>query len=200
MAIEAEELLRRRVKAEIRKRMRALRASTPLTACAERSARIVCALEEMEVVRAARAVALFWPIEARHEVDLRALDASLRSRGVRVAYPAIEEGREALVMRFALTGELEERGHGFHEPPAGTAEARPGELDVIVAPALAVDPAGHRIGYGAGWYDRTLPFFTPPAASIAVAFDYQLVAEVAATPEDVPVHWVVTDARVLRKT
>jgi 5-formyltetrahydrofolate cyclo-ligase len=64
-------------------------------------------------------------------------------------------------------------------------------------PALAIDPSGHRIGYGAGYYDRTLPRFAPPAIAIAVAFDFQLVSEVPATPSDVRVGWLATDARVL---
>ena len=69
---------------------------------------------------------------------------------------------------------------------------------MIVVPALAVDPRGHRIGYGAGYYDRTLPRFAPPAVRRAVAFDFQLVAEVPSTEGDVAVDWIVTDARALR--
>ena len=65
-----------RAKAELRKRLRALRATTPESACAERSARIVTALESMPELVSAKRVALFWPIVARHEVDLRPLDAS----------------------------------------------------------------------------------------------------------------------------
>jgi len=64
-------------------------------------------------------------------------------------------------------------------------------------PALAVDPRGHRIGYGAGFYDRALPRFVPPAAAIVVAFDFQLVAEVPETPLDFAAAWVVTDTRTL---
>src|SRR5580658_2364531 len=82
-------ILRQRVKAEIRKRQRGLRKTTPASACAERSTRIVERLEELPAVRAAGKVALFWPIEERHEVDLRSFDALLRARGVLVAYPAI---------------------------------------------------------------------------------------------------------------
>jgi 5-formyltetrahydrofolate cyclo-ligase len=67
-----------------------------------------------------------------------------------------------------------------------------------VVPALAVDPRGHRVGYGAGFYDRTLPRFVPPAVSIAVAFDFQLAVEVPTTEGDVAVSWIVTDARELR--
>jgi len=80
------------VKRELRKRVQGLRKATPLDACLERSTRIVELLSTLDVVRRAKTAALFWPIEARHEVDLRALDAALRARGVRVAYPAVVRG------------------------------------------------------------------------------------------------------------
>src|SRR5581483_11137056 len=96
----AEDLLRRRVKAELRKRMRGLRKAMPAQACAARSARIVDALASLEVLAGARAVALFWPIEERHEVDLRPLDARLRARGVRVAYPGVDPETGAMAFRF----------------------------------------------------------------------------------------------------
>lgn len=195
-ALAPEEVIRAKVKAELRKRMRAVRKTAPLEACAERSAKIVASLEAHEVVKGASRVALFWPIVARHEVDLRALDASLRARGVEVAYPAIDPDTGDMTFRFvADAAKLEEAGYGFAEPPKDAPEAR--ELDVVVVPALAVDPVGHRIGYGAGYYDRTLPKFVPPAIAVAVAFDFQLVAEVPVTEGDVAVQWVVTDVRVL---
>src|SRR5580700_9377105 len=91
-----DDVLRQRVKAEIRKRLRGLRKTTPLAACSERSALIVERLEGLDALRTAKSVALFWPIEDRHEVDLRDLDARLRARGVRVAYPTILETHEMI--------------------------------------------------------------------------------------------------------
>jgi 5-formyltetrahydrofolate cyclo-ligase len=194
-----EELLRRRVKAELRKRLRGLRNTLPAASCAERSARIVEALVGLEPVAHARAVALFWPMTDRHEVDLRPLDAKLRARGVRVAYPAVDRETNVMTFRFVSDPEsMEEAGGGFREPsPEDPAAAKDG-LDVIVVPGLAVDPTGHRIGYGAGYYDRTLPSYAPPAVAVAVAFDFQLLAEVPFTEGDVAVEWIVTDARALR--
>jgi len=188
-----EDVLRRRVKAELRKRMRGLRQTMPAPACAERSARIVAALDAMPL---GDAVALFWPIVERHEVDLRALDASLRARGAKVAYPSIHPDTREMTFRWAREADLEERGLGFREPALDAPEATP--LSAIVVPALAIDPSGHRLGYGAGFYDRTLPRFSPPAVTIAVAFDFQLLAEIPVTEGDVAVAHVVTDARSLR--
>jgi 5-formyltetrahydrofolate cyclo-ligase len=192
-----DDVIRARVKAELRKRLRALRATTPLDACAKRSARIVERLESLPAVANARRIALFWPIVERHEVDLRPLDAILRARGAEVAYPSIHPETRVMTFRFASPDALEERGLGFREPPESAREAARGELDVLVVPAIAIDPAGHRIGYGAGFYDRTIPSFAPPAVSVGVAYDFQLVAEVPFAPHDVPLSVMVTDARTL---
>lgn len=197
-ALAPEEVLRVKVKAELRKRLRGVRRTLPPEAAAERSAKIVASLEKHPAIVAAKRVALFWPIVERKEVDLRSLDASLRARGVVIAYPAIDADTGVMSFRVAETSELEERGYGFSEPAPDAADAAP--LDVVVVPAIALDPTGHRIGYGAGYYDRTLPRYAPPAVTIAVAYDWQLVAEVPATPSDVRVGWVVTDLRVLEAT
>ncbi|MBS2017890.1 MAG: 5-formyltetrahydrofolate cyclo-ligase [Deltaproteobacteria bacterium] len=192
-----EEVIRIKVKAELRKRLRGVRKTTPIEACEARSRAIVDRLEEHDAMKAAKRVALFWPIVARHEVDLRPLDARLRQRSVRVAYPTIDPETGAMSFRFVddPATHLEERGYGFMEPVASAPEAT--ELDVVVVPAIAVDPIGHRIGYGAGYYDRTLPQLAPPAVSIVVAFDWQLVAEVPFTEGDVRCMHVVTDMRAI---
>lgn len=197
---DAERQLRFKAKALLRKRMRGVRASLPAEAAAERSSRVVAKLAEHEAVRGAKAVALFHAIEARREVDLSALAATLAGRSVRVAWPCLppretlEPGQvPEMTFRFAEPSALAERGWGFAEPPPDAEEAR--ALDVVVVPGLAFDERGHRIGYGAGFYDRALPRHCPPARSLGVAFDFQLVAEVPDTERDVTVDEVITDRR-----
>jgi 5-formyltetrahydrofolate cyclo-ligase len=90
---------------------------------------------------------------------------------------------------------MEEQGLGFQEP--SPAEPEVSALDVVVVPALQVDPRGHRIGYGAGFYDRTIPRFCPPARAVGVAFDFQVITEVPITEGDVALAMIVTDERVI---
>src|SRR6185369_13454200 len=112
------------------------------------------------------------------------------------AYPAIDPDTRVMTFRFvADPAAMEERGLGFREPAADAPEAE--ALDVIVVPALQIDARGHRLGYGAGFYDRTLPRFAPPARTIGVAFGFQLVPEVPITEGDVAVDLIVTDDRTL---
>jgi 5-formyltetrahydrofolate cyclo-ligase len=193
---EALEVLRYRAKAALRQRARALRNTIPASAIAERSARIRASLLELPVFASARRVALFWPILSRNEVDLRPLARELVVRGVVVAFPAIEAATRLMTFRIPADPEaMEERGIGIQEPLQEDPEVR--DLDVVVVPALQVDPRGHRIGYGAGDYDRTLPRYCPPAKAIGVAFDFQVISEVPETAGDVALDWVVTDERVM---
>ena len=185
-----------RAKTELRKRLRGLRNTTPASACDARSQRIVERLLALDALKRATRVALFWPIVARHEVDLRPLDEALRARGARVAYPAIDPETNAMTFRFVpAVADLEVQGYGFAEPAADAEEAT--ALDAVLVPALALDSRGHRLGYGAGYYDRTLPRFCPPAVSIGVAYDFQLLVELPVTEGDVACDWIVTDTRVL---
>lgn len=182
-----------RAKMELRKRLRGLRNTTPAGALAKRSEKIVERLVAMEVVAGAKRVALFWPIEARHEVDLRPLDAQLRARGVEISYPSIEPSGE-MTFRAATVDELVEDPLGFRAAPQSAPE--PDSLDVVIVPAIALDANGNRLGYGAGFYDRALPRFAP-AKKIGVAYDFQLLAEVPALANDVTMDFVVTDVRTI---
>jgi 5-formyltetrahydrofolate cyclo-ligase len=193
---EMERELARRAKAVLRKRARALRNTFPPATLAERSARIVEKLLALPAVQAAGSLSLFWPIEQRNEVDLRAFDVALRAGGKRIAYPSIDADTREMVFRWVDRPEdMDERGLGFREPTPETALAE--QVDVVIVPALAVDGRGFRLGYGAGFYDRTLPRYRPPARAVAVIFDFQLAPELPIGPNDVAVDTIVTDARVL---
>ncbi len=181
--------------------MRAVRQALPDAAVASRSQCIIDAIARHEAWASAREIALFWPMLARKEVDLRALDALGRQQGKRLWYPSQWEQGERSFTGFRLSEraeELIERGHRFAEPPASAPLAQPGQLGLVVVPALAAAPDGQRLGYGAGWYDATLGEFCPPAVAMVVTFDFQLVVELPSLPHDLAVQWVVTDRRVLR--
>jgi 5-formyltetrahydrofolate cyclo-ligase len=83
------------------------------------------------------------------------------------------------------------------EPPETATRVQPDEVDFALVPALAVDPRGYRIGYGGGYYDKLIPRLGH-ACTCALAYDFQLIAEVPDLPFDVAVDLVVTDERVIR--
>ena len=187
-------------KQELRKRMRAVRTAHPTETLLTRSRAIVARALQLPAFADARSVALFFPMADRKEVDLRDLDAEARRLGKRVYYPFLEARGEALVSGLRLTtalGDLAERGQRFLEPPPEAAEATRGEVDLIFVPALAVAPTGHRLGYGAGFYDSLLPDVCPPGVAVAVAYDFQLLVELPILPYDVACGVVLTDARTI---
>jgi 5-formyltetrahydrofolate cyclo-ligase len=199
-AFEATEVaeLAEAAKQELRKRMRALRAAHPAEALSLRSRSLVARAAALPAWQAAGSVALFYPLLERKEVDLRELDAEARRQGKRVYYPFLEPRGDKLVSGLRLTGSLDElslRGQRFHEPPPDASMAGRGDVDLIFVPALAVAPSGHRLGYGAGFYDSLLPDVRPPARAVVVAYDFQFLVDLPTLPHDVPCDAVVTDAR-----
>lgn len=187
-------------KLELRKRMRAVRTAHPAEALRIRSRALVARALTLPAFAAARSVALFFPMEDRKEVDLRELDAEARRLGKRVYYPFLEPRGAAMVSGLRLTSSLDdlaERGRRFHEPPPDAPLAARGDVDLLFVPALAVAPSGHRLGYGAGFYDSLLPDVCPPAKAVAVAYDFQLLVELPTLPHDVACDLVLTDTRSL---
>ena len=190
-----DDLIRVRVKAELRKRLRGLRMTMPADACAKRSALIVERVSSHASVAGAKSIALFWPIVEKHEVDLRPLDDALRARGVAVAYPGIDPETRLMTFRFARPDGLEERGFGFREPASSAREATRGELDVILVPAIALDPTGHRIGYGAGHYDRALKLLRAngPIRAVGVAYAISEIDVAPDEPHDERLDFILTE-------
>ena len=83
---------------------------------------------------------------------------------------------------------------GFAEPDGPHVDL--GECDVIVVPALAADHAGHRLGRGAGYYDRALAGVSAP--TVAVVFTDELLPQIPFEPHDVPVDAVLTPSGLFR--
>ena len=131
----------------------------------------------------------------RGEVDPSALRHVDR---LEVALPVTTAGEP---LRFVVpAGPLEQGPYGIRQPGEGT-EVTPLELDVVVVPAVAVDRRGHRVGHGAGFYDRTFADRrkdTPPPVLIGVCHSFQVVEHLDAKPWDVPLDLVVTEAGIIR--
>lgn len=179
-------------KVPLRAQLREQRRAMPWPDWQRRSQAIVAQLRSYFEQELPPRVALYSPLVSRREVDISALDPWLRGAGSRVAYPVVTEEH----LGFAWVddvGSLEVRS-GFAQPGPSSSPVLPGELDVILVPALAATPSGFRLGYGAGYYDRVLPWFCPPAFSVCVIFDTQLRPSLPVAPHDHACRAVVTDS------
>jgi 5-formyltetrahydrofolate cyclo-ligase len=129
----------------------------------------------------------------RSEFDPVPLMRTLAGAGARLALPVVAGRGLPLTMRaFAFGDELASGVWGIREPMPDAAEVFP---DILLVPLAAFDRAGHRIGYGAGHYDRTIARLRAmqPVIAIGVAFAAQEIAQVPATPFDQPLDLVLTE-------
>ncbi|MFL1462140.1 5-formyltetrahydrofolate cyclo-ligase [Roseococcus sp. DSY-14] len=138
------------------------------------------------------AVAGFWPLPG--ELDLRPALAALHARGHALALPFTPPRGQPLRFRRWAPGEALAPGPMGTAHPAAEVPLVPG---VVLVPLLAFDRRGGRLGYGGGYYDRTLPLF-PHARRLGIAFAAQEVDEVPMQPHDIFLHAIVTEEGVTR--
>jgi 5-formyltetrahydrofolate cyclo-ligase len=140
-------------------------------------------------------VAGFMPMKS--EIDPLPLMRKLAAAGARLALPVVAGPGQPLTMRAWAFGEPLVAGvWGIREPPPIAPAVAP---DLLLVPLLAFDRAGHRIGYGAGYYDMTIAALRAQrvVVAIGVAFAAQEIAAVPATPRDVPLDLVLTEHEVI---
>ena len=180
-------------KAALRKQLLAARSELPADQRRDAGRLIRDALLDLPALQMAGTVAAYYSVGT--EPDTRGLVYALWKRGTYVLLPlllpdgdldwASYEGPDSLVP--GPRG-LAEPG----EPPRGAdAVAR---ADVVLAPALAVDQAGNRLGRGGGSYDRALARVGPLIPVIALLYDAELLSHVPAEPHDTPVRAAVRPA------
>ncbi|MGO9697769.1 MAG: 5-formyltetrahydrofolate cyclo-ligase [Xanthobacteraceae bacterium] len=137
----------------------------------------------------------FMPLKS--EINPLPLMRKLAGQGARLALPVVAGRGKPLIMREWVFGEPLIAGvWGIREPQPGAAEVDP---DMLLVPLLAFERAGHRIGYGAGYYDLTLGQLRTrkPVIAVGLAFAVQEVPAVPATPRDARLDLVLTEREVL---
>jgi len=172
-----------------RERLIAARMAIP---AAEREAlgqRIAARLEDLIGDPAGLIVSAYWPF--RGEPDLKPLLARLRTRGARTALPLVVKKAHPLAFRQWQSGDRLERGVWSIPIPADGAEVAP---DILIAPVVGFDPRCYRLGYGGGFFDRTMASFLPRRPRlIGVGYAAQAIPTIHPQNYDVPLEAVVTE-------
>lgn len=164
-------------------------------AVAERVAGLLAGFPLADFPRAT-VVAGYWPIGT--ELDVRHTLSHLDLIGFGCALPVVVAKGEPLVFRtWTPQTPMERSGLGILAPAAAVPEVDP---DVLLVPLLAFDRAGYRLGYGAGFYDRTLERLrrSKRVTAIGIGFAGQEVDDVPRDRYDQPLDWLVTENFVLR--
>jgi 5-formyltetrahydrofolate cyclo-ligase len=137
----------------------------------------------------------FMPLKS--EINPIPLLRNLAEAGARLALPAVAGKGKPLIMRAFAFGETLASGvWGIREPKPDAPQVDP---DILIVPLLAFDRRGHRIGYGAGYYDMTITALRALKAIVAVgiAFAAQEIADVPNTPRDARLDLVLTEKEVI---
>lgn len=176
-------------KSAVRDRLRSIRDAIPSSERKEQAGQVVRWLTAWRLWREAGSVLLYRSIGS--EVDTAPLFEAAWDAGMRVGAPRVIDGRIRAVAVNRATA-FSPGAFGVPEPAA-----RPGPedavWDLVVVPGIAFDRAGHRLGYGMGYYDAFLAGGVA-GATVGLAYRQTLVDAVPVADHDVPVEWVATPA------
>lgn len=139
----------------------------------------------------ATTISLYWPFKG--EFDPRSLMRRLAADGFAVALPVVVEPNAPLAFCRWQPGMTMMRGvYGIPVPQVRDA-VQPG---AVVAPLLGFDRAGYRLGYGGGYYDRTLAALKPEPLIVGAGYECSAIDTIYPARHDVPMHAIVTEAGI----
>lgn len=185
----------------LRRKNLAARQATPAAEHAQASARIRDHLAALLLPRPTGIIAFCWPIRA--EVDCRPLVQQLMDKGWRAAMPVVVAPAAPMAFRsWSPDAPMCHDPYGIPVPDTDTLAPASQTPDVLLLPLVAYDMAGYRLGYGGGYFDRTLGNLANQASlaggiaqplTIGVGFSTGAVTTIYPEPHDIPPDWIVTE-------
>lgn len=152
---------------------------------------IESALRELLPEAAETVFGLYWPFRA--EFAIRPLMRELHKRGGHPALPAVVERNAPLEFRSWYPGvTMQDGAYGIPEP----LETNSVTPDVLIIPLVGFDNDGYRLGYGGGYYDRTISAFRQQPTLIGVGYELSRLDSIQPQPHDIPMDYIVTEAGV----
>ena len=136
-----------------------------------------------------RRFAFYWPMYG--EADLRPLATGALGDGVEAALPVVVDPDGPLEFWRWDAATMLSRDGAWHIPIP--AERIPVQPEVLLIPTLGFDTAGYRLGYGGGYYDRTLAAMSPRPLAVGVAYELGRLETIHPQPHDIPLDLIVTE-------
>jgi 5-formyltetrahydrofolate cyclo-ligase len=149
---------------------------------------IAASLEEVIGEVQGLIVSAYWPF--RGEPDLRGFMAGVSDRGGQCALPVVVERGKPLVFRPWSPGEPLAKGVWNVPVPATTEEVVP---DIVIVPVVGFDEACYRLGYGGGFFDRTLATMKNSPLKLGVGYRQQALLTIHPQPNDIPMDMIITE-------
>ncbi|MCO5066455.1 MAG: 5-formyltetrahydrofolate cyclo-ligase [Rhizobiaceae bacterium] len=153
-----------------------------------RSSRIAALLDLTIGKYSGRIVGTYWPF--RGEPDLRNWGIRVIERGGRIALPVVIQKGWPLEYRIWTPGDPLERGVWNILVPSRGPAVQP---EIVIAPVVGFDEAHYRLGYGGGFFDRTLAIMPKKPLTIGVGYAQSRLPTIYPQPHDIPMDVVVTD-------
>lgn len=169
-----------------RARLIAERLAVPADTRARMAEEIIRRLDSLIGSVEGRTVGVYWPF--RGEPDLRGWMATIIERGGHIALPVVIEKGQPLVFRSWAPGEKLEKGVWNIPVPAAGEPVMP---DAVVSPLVGFDGEGYRLGYGGGFYDRTLAAMEAKPLVIGVGYAIAKLATIYPQWHDMPMDHVI---------
>jgi len=131
----------------------------------------------------------YWPIKG--EPDLRPFLGELHALGATIALPVVETRNTPLVFRrWTPQTKMAKGNWNIPVPPPECDQLTP---EIVLAPLVGWDAAGYRLGYGGGYFDRTLAALEPCPFSIGIGFQSARLATIFPQPHDIPLDLILTE-------
>jgi 5,10-methenyltetrahydrofolate synthetase len=159
------------------------------------AARIEAHLVQLLMPLAPQTLAFCAPV--RGEFDAQPLATLLIERGWRAAMPIVEAPEAPMSFRaWTPATAMSTDRHGIPVPTGGELVTP----DIVLLPLVAFDTRGFRLGYGGGYFDRTLATLVPRPFSIGVGFELARVADIRPQAHDLRLDVVITETGIVRHT
>jgi 5-formyltetrahydrofolate cyclo-ligase len=148
----------------------------------------------LEQLAPVRALGFYWPF--RGEVDVRPVVQALIAGGAHAALPVVIQRDGVLAFRAWRSGErMAKDVHGIPCP----ADGAPVAPDILLVPLVGFDDRFFRLGYGGGYYDRTLGALAPRPQSVGIGFELGCLPSIHPAPHDIALDAIVTERGARRR-
>ncbi len=138
-------------------------------------------------------IGIYWPIHG--EYDPRPIGIYFHQQGASLALPVVANKHSPLCFQKWWPDAPMKKGAYGIPTPENTEQVN---IDIVMVPMLGFDSQGYRLGYGSGYFDRTLAVINPRPVVIGIAFEISRVDSVDPQSHDIPMDFVVTEAGLYR--
>jgi len=176
-----------------RERLIAARLAMPASERQEVARAVAREIDDLILIGPGTIVSLYWPF--RGELDLRAWLGTVVERGARAALPVVVAKGQPLIFREWYPGVEMTRGVWNIPIPADSPQIEP---NIVVAPLVGHDGGCYRLGYGGGFFDRTLAGMSSQPLVIGVGHPCSEIPTIHAQPHDIPMDVIVTGRDAVR--